>query len=51
MDKKIEEFLQRVRNAKSIAIMGHKNPDGDSMCSVLALGHLIEQNFGMALIF
>lgn len=47
MDKKIEKFLDLVRNAKSIAIMGHKNPDGDSMCSVLALGHLIEQNFGI----
>lgn len=47
MDKKIKEFLERVRNAKSIAIMGHKNPDGDSMCSVLALAHLIELNFGI----
>lgn len=47
MDKKIQELFDRIRNAKSIAIMGHKNPDGDSMCSVLALAHLIEQNFGI----
>lgn len=47
MEKKIEEFFERVRNAKSIAIMGHKNPDGDSLCSVLALAHLIEENFGV----
>ena len=47
MEQKIQEFFERVKNAKSIAIMGHKNPDGDSMCSVLALGHLIEQNFGI----
>ena len=45
MDKKIEEFLQRVRNAKSIAIMGHKNPDGDAICSVLAMARLIELNY------
>ncbi len=47
MKKKIQEFFTLVRNAKSIAIMGHKNPDGDSMCSVLALAHLIEENFGI----
>ncbi len=48
MEQKIKEFFERVRNAKSIAIMGHKNPDGDSMCSVLALAHLIEKNFGIS---
>ena len=47
MDKKIQEFLERVRSAKTIVIMGHKNPDGDSICSVLALAHLIELNFGI----
>lgn len=46
MDKKIQEFLERVSSAKSAVIMGHKNPDGDSICSVLALAHLIELNFG-----
>ena len=48
MEQNIKEFFERVRNAKSIAIMGHKNPDGDSLCSVLALAHLIEENFGVS---
>ena len=48
MEQKINEFFERVRGAKSIAIMGHKNPDGDSLCSVLALAHLIEENFGIS---
>ncbi|MBO5705269.1 MAG: DHH family phosphoesterase [Alphaproteobacteria bacterium] len=47
MKEKIKEFLERVKNAKTIAIMGHKNPDGDSLCSVLALARLIEKNFGL----
>ncbi|MBQ8294511.1 MAG: DHH family phosphoesterase [Alphaproteobacteria bacterium] len=47
MEQKVKEFFERVRNAKSVAIMGHKNPDGDSLCSVLALGELIEKNFGV----
>ena len=48
MEQQITEFFERVRGAKSIAIMGHKNPDGDSLCSVLALAHLIEENFGIS---
>jgi phosphoesterase RecJ-like protein len=48
MEQKITEFFELVRGAKSIAIMGHKNPDGDSLCSVLALAHLIEENFGIS---
>ena len=47
MENKIKEFLERVRSAKTIVIMGHKNPDGDSICSVLALAQLIELNFGV----
>ena len=47
MEQKIQEFFEHLKNAKSIAIMGHKNPDGDSLCSVLALAHLIEDNFGV----
>ena len=47
MKQKIQEFLQLLKNAKSVAIMGHKNPDGDSLCSVLALAHLIEKNIGI----
>lgn len=48
MEQNIQEFLERVRNARSVVIMGHKNPDGDSLCSVLALAHLIEENFGIS---
>ena len=48
MKQKIQEFLTYVKNAKRIIIMGHKNPDGDSLCSVLALARLIEKNFGVA---
>ncbi len=47
MEQKIQEFLEYVKKAKSIIIMGHKNPDGDSLCSVLALARLIEKNFGV----
>lgn len=47
MENKVQEFLEHVRSAKTIVIMGHKNPDGDSICSVLALAQLIEINFGI----
>ncbi len=47
MNVKIKDFLEHIRSAKTIAIMGHKNPDGDSICSVLALAHIIEINFGV----
>ncbi|MDW2958732.1 MAG: bifunctional oligoribonuclease/PAP phosphatase NrnA [Alphaproteobacteria bacterium] len=47
MEQNINEFFNRVKSAKSIVIMGHKNPDGDSLCSVLALAHLIEESFGV----
>lgn len=39
-------FIDKLCHAKSIVMMGHKNPDGDSLCSVLALARLIEINFG-----
>ena len=46
MTKKIEVLIEKIKNAKSIAISGHKNPDGDSICSALALMRIIELNFG-----
>lgn len=46
MMEKIQVFIEKVRNAKSIAISGHKNLDGDALCSALALMKLIELNFG-----
>lgn len=45
MKKKIESLIEKIENAKSIAISGHKNPDGDSLCSALALMKIIELNF------
>ncbi len=46
MMEKIEVLIDKIKNAKSIAICGHKNPDGDSVCSALALMELINVNFG-----
>jgi len=42
---KIKILEEKIKNAKSIAISGHKNPDGDSISSALALMRLIELNF------
>ncbi|MCL2369512.1 MAG: bifunctional oligoribonuclease/PAP phosphatase NrnA [Alphaproteobacteria bacterium] len=41
-----KEFLEKVRAAGTIVIFGHKNPDGDSLGSALALKHLIKDNIG-----
>ncbi|MBR3510664.1 MAG: DHH family phosphoesterase [Alphaproteobacteria bacterium] len=46
MMKKIDVFIDKIKSAKSIAIFGHKNPDGDCLCSALALMKIIELNFG-----
>lgn len=45
MKKKIEILIEKIKNAKSIAVSGHKNPDGDSLCSALAMMKLINLNF------
>lgn len=47
MQEKLKIFNEKIRSAKSIAIFAHKNLDGDAMCSVLALGRLIELNYGV----
>ncbi len=47
MEQKVEILIEKIKSAKNIAIMGHKNPDGDSYCSVLALAKLIELNYGL----
>lgn len=46
MIDKIKILKDKIKNAKSIGIAGHKNPDGDSLCSALAMMRLIEINFG-----
>jgi phosphoesterase RecJ-like protein len=35
-----------IKNAKTIAIMAHKNPDGDALGGLLALGHICRNEFG-----
>ncbi|MCR4917595.1 MAG: DHH family phosphoesterase [Alphaproteobacteria bacterium] len=44
--KQIKIFDEKIRAANTIVLCGHKNPDGDALCSVLALAHLIELNYG-----
>lgn len=46
MKEKVKLLVEKIMAADRIAIMGHKNPDGDSLCCVLALAKLIESNFG-----
>ncbi len=46
MMKKMNLFIEKIKGAKSIAISGHKNLDGDALCSALALMKIIELNFG-----
>lgn len=48
MNEKLKLFEEKIKSAKSIAIIGHKNPDGDALGSALALGRLIELNFGIS---
>ena len=45
MKDKIKVLIEKIKNAKSIAVSGHKNPDGDSLCSALAIMKLINLNF------
>lgn len=46
MMNNIKTFIDKIQNARAIAISGHKNLDGDALCSALALKKLIELNFG-----
>ena len=39
------QLLEKIQNAKSIAISGHKNLDGDALCSALAMMEFIRINF------
>ncbi len=39
-------FDEKIRAANTIVLCGHKNPDGDALCSVLGLAQLIELNYG-----
>lgn len=46
MIKQMKIFDEKIKAAKSIVLCAHKNPDGDALCSVLALAQLIEMNYG-----
>lgn len=45
MKDKIKILIDKIKQANKIAISGHKNPDGDALCSALALMQIIELNF------
>lgn len=47
MNEKLKIFEEKIKAAKSIAIMAHKNLDGDAIGSVLAMARLIEMNYGV----
>ncbi len=46
MKEKLKTLNEKLLAANTIAMFAHKNPDGDALCSVLALSRLIELNFG-----
>lgn len=45
MQDKIKILKEKLASAKSVAIIGHKNPDGDAIGSALALKRLIELTY------
>ena len=45
MNKNVKIFADKLRDAKSVVVLAHKNPDGDALCSVLAMTRLIEKNY------
>ena len=46
MKKETEVLLEKIKSANTILLTAHKNPDGDALCSVLALYQLIYLNYG-----
>lgn len=42
MQQKLKEVVQALREAQHIAIISHKNPDGDTLGSQLALGRALQ---------
>ena len=47
MKNETKNFIEKIKSAKSILLAAHKNPDGDALCSVLALYQLILLNYGI----
>ncbi|MBD5400355.1 hypothetical protein HDR61_01240 [bacterium] len=48
MNEKLQLLTEKLKAARSVAIIGHKNPDGDALGAALALYRLIELNYGIA---
>ena len=46
MKQETELLIEKIKSANTILLVGHKNPDGDALCSVLALYQLIYLNYG-----
>lgn len=44
MDR-LKKIRTKFKFSKSFAIIGHKNPDGDAICSALAIKHWIDLNY------
>ena len=44
--EKIDLLIEKIADAKTILIFGHKNPDGDALGASLGLRFLINDNFG-----
>ena len=45
-NEQVKIFDDKIKAARSIVLFAHKNPDGDALCSMLSLAHLIETNYG-----
>ncbi len=45
MNNDLNIFVEKIMSAKDIVLVAHKNPDGDALCSMLALAQLIKLNF------
>ncbi|MBQ0012959.1 MAG: DHH family phosphoesterase [Proteobacteria bacterium] len=45
MKENVKSLIEKIATANSIAVIAHKNPDADALCSVLAMRQLIKLNF------
>lgn len=46
MKNETKILIEKIKSANTILLCAHKNPDGDALCSVLALYQLIYLNYG-----